>query len=77
MTTAPATDTRRRTTTGDNLDHWWCCDPDRALCGADLTDHTDGTDPDCVVCEDLLDLPCRTGCNRTKRAPFWRRTKRG
>lgn len=64
MTTPAPGPARHSTTTGDNLDHWWCCDPDRALCGADLTgaDDNDDIDPDCVVCEDLLDVPCRTGC---------------
>jgi hypothetical protein len=64
MTTPTPAPAQPGTTTGDNLDHWWCCDPDRALCGADLTDATedDSIDPNCVVCEDLIDVPCRTGC---------------
>jgi hypothetical protein len=41
----------------DLLDHIWCCDPDRALCGADLSgvEEVDSIRPDraCVVCLDI------------------------
>lgn len=56
-----------RTSSGDGdedrINHWWCCDPFRALCGADLsgcTDENEDEDPCCVVCNDLeaQDLGC-------------------
>lgn len=36
-----------------------CCNPDLALCGADLSDvpNRDRGDP-CLVCFDLEDFPC-------------------
>lgn len=42
----------------DALDHFFCCDPDAALCGADLSDVAerdfDEDSPQmCVVCFDL------------------------
>ena len=47
----------------DELDHWYCCDPDRSLCGRDISDLEECEewscdDHPCVVCEDLVDLPC-------------------
>ncbi|QRQ79160.1 hypothetical protein [Glutamicibacter protophormiae] len=46
------------TESGNNPDifHLYCADPDRALCGEDLSkvEETDGSnEQDCVVCEDL------------------------
>jgi Zn finger protein HypA/HybF involved in hydrogenase expression len=53
----------RRVTSPDDLDHWFCaCNRDVALCGADIAGQPESepvfTDDDCVVCDDLLDLPC-------------------
>ncbi|MET7900624.1 hypothetical protein [Streptomyces sp. NPDC005336] len=52
----------------DELDHVYCCDPDRALCGADLSDVAeivddwDNEDVDvCVVCVDLERRGVRCG----------------
>jgi hypothetical protein len=57
--TAPAPVT---TDTGDSdTVHTYCeCDPDIGLCGEDLTGagYQRDDDPLCVVCEDLLYLPC-------------------
>ncbi|MFE9296569.1 hypothetical protein [Streptomyces niveus] len=57
------------TSTGDHdddLTHTFClCDPDTALCGADLTGTPVSTDPLdllCVVCEDLLPHHCPRCC---------------
>lgn len=47
-----------------DLHHVYCCDPNLAYCGADITDHQ-FIDPSalitCVVCVELeeLDAPCR------------------
>jgi hypothetical protein len=57
-------------TAGDEI-HLWCCDPDRALCGIDLTGHQDEGDafPDewiCAMCAviDNSDMPCGArGCS--------------
>ena len=40
--------------------HYYCeCDPDRALCGLDITDFPETEhEPECVVCVDLGDLRC-------------------
>jgi len=49
------------------LDHVYCCDPDVALCGADLSDHVESsmaTNP-CVLCIALeeIGIVCGTaGC---------------
>lgn len=65
MTTAPAP-APAATTTGDDLDHLYCCDPDTALCGTDISDNTeaDFEHPDCVVCADLevTDVSCSPNC---------------
>ncbi len=51
----------------DALTHEWCCDWPLALCGKNLSadhicpDDGDGCSP-CVVCVDLIDVPCRPGC---------------
>ncbi len=60
-TTAPA-GTR---TSGAELDHYTCCDENRALCGTDVTGAPEiDTDATCVVCIDLeaTDAPCCTDC---------------
>ncbi|MFK0172650.1 hypothetical protein ACIQU5_28025 [Streptomyces sp. NPDC090306] len=46
---------------GDGLTHLWCCDPDTALCGSDLTgdeDLDDDAEVDCIVCLDLEETVC-------------------
>lgn len=57
----------------DELDHLYCCcAPDLGLCGADLsgtpecTDECDGLQ--CLVCDDLMDLPC-SRCGYTIEGP--------
>jgi len=53
---------------GDGWQHIWCCDPDVALCGADLSgvEDSDGEDePVCTDCAiaDALRRPCPVaGC---------------
>jgi hypothetical protein len=46
--------------------HLYCCDPDLALCGEDLTDHDDNAEgPECPPCAviDVVDQPCPVpGC---------------
>lgn len=49
----------------DELDHIYCCDPDRALCGRDISgveeeecEEWSCDDHPCVVCEDLEGRPC-------------------
>lgn len=55
-------------TTNDNsLDHLFCCNPNIALCGADISDEEDVGDDDlddpCPMCELLIDMPCgAAGC---------------
>jgi len=51
----------RQSSSDDDLDHLYCCDPNRALCGSDLTDSpelADDEDENCVVCIDLDEQPC-------------------
>lgn len=45
------------------LAHYYCCDEDTALCGADLSgfENGEGSAPpedECVVCADLERYPC-------------------
>lgn len=51
-----------RTGGSTDLNHIYCCDPDIALCGADVSAHpiVDLDDADCVVCLDLEEQPCPT-----------------
>lgn len=64
------------TGSGDNdLDHIVCCDPNRALCGLDVT-YVDwveesAEEDECVVCVDLWSLP-KTSCGK----PFCRLRQR-
>lgn len=50
----------------DDLSHVYCCDPDTALCGADLsnTPEDESVETDCVVCLDLeaTVAACCAGC---------------
>jgi hypothetical protein len=43
-----------------SLNHIFCCEPDIALCGADISgdEIVDYDDADCVVCLDLEDKTC-------------------
>lgn len=61
MTTATMPTPAETTSTSDVIAHVYCCDPDTALCGHDITDmpEVDGpTANDCIVCLDLHDQPC-------------------
>lgn len=53
-------------TAGADENHIYCCNPDLALCGADLSQTPEDPDSDttCVVCTDLeaSAQPCGTGC---------------
>lgn len=55
--TAPTPTTRRPTEV-----HYYCCDPDRGICGTPLDRHLEGADVTCAVCLDLYSKPCRPGC---------------
>ncbi|MFC9973506.1 hypothetical protein ACFVH6_21690 [Spirillospora sp. NPDC127200] len=52
----------------ESVEHLYCCDPNRALCGVDITDDEDLGDaetdgPECPLCEVLIDQPCGVpGC---------------
>ena len=50
----------RQGSADDDLSHIYYCDPDRALCGADLADvpEIEDDDTDCIVCLDLEEQPC-------------------
>jgi hypothetical protein len=58
---APAPHTTRNTT---NVDHLYCCNPNLALCGDDLTAVPEGREHDtlCALCvlADDLGHPCST-----------------
>jgi hypothetical protein len=45
-----------------DLDHFFCyCNPDKGLCGTNLTDYPfldDDEEVDCVVCLAMVDMPC-------------------
>jgi hypothetical protein len=48
------------------LDHWYCCDPRVALCGAAIVEWDDDEvcpEHECVVCRDLLEVPCSPRCD--------------
>jgi len=54
----------RATSDGTDLNHIYCCDPDTALCGTDVSGQpeTDLDEANCVVCLDLEDQPCCPTC---------------
>lgn len=54
-----------RSSVGDDLDHIYCCDPNIALCGTDISDQPedDNAEGTCVVCLDLEFALCRL-CRR-------------
>jgi hypothetical protein len=60
--TAPAPERAATEQAADDLTHSVChCDPDRALCGTNVTDSEWADDDEeltCVVCLDLVDQPC-------------------
>jgi hypothetical protein len=52
---------------GTDLDHIYCCDPDVALCGTDISDAPEidpNSEINCVVCADLEFQPCALCCPR-------------
>lgn len=62
---------------GDDLVHYFCCDPDRAMCGEDLTgafvddgDEDDGDD--CQACVDVLDVGEPCGAPLCRLRVWWR-----
>lgn len=58
LATAPAPAT---SDTGSDTCHVFCCDPDIALCGEDVSDVPEvpaGVGDDCIVCLDLETQPC-------------------
>lgn len=66
---------------GDGLRHDICCDPNRGLCGADMSTGlwVDGYDADspenCIVCEELwkTQRPCgAVGCRLRRIVRRWR-----
>lgn len=58
MTTAIAP-SPAATSVGSDLNHLYCCDPDTALCGLDVSALPEvDDDTDCVVCLDLEDTEC-------------------
>lgn len=62
-----AVDSHSPDSDGD-LTHYYCCDENRAFCGADLTDAPfveSADDALCIVCEDLDDFICEvSGCSK-------------
>ncbi|WP_433225542.1 hypothetical protein [Actinomadura formosensis] len=66
---APLPDTAPPGRGDDDVEHLYCCDPDRSLCGLDISGHEDHTDePEseevCPWCKALeaLGLPCGPDC---------------
>jgi hypothetical protein len=57
LDTAPAPTTP---STSLDLTHVYCCNPDLALCGEDVsnTPEVDQDEQLCMVCEDLEEQPC-------------------
>lgn len=54
------------TDSDDGLVHWYCCNPDVALCGSDISE-SEPADPDeevnCVDCNVLYYKPCSPTCD--------------
>ena len=65
---APAPAGAGPTDTDDPFDHAYCCDPDTALCGADISDNEYGEEQDnpCPLCEliEARGVLCGEGCTR-------------
>jgi len=60
MTTATAP-APSPTNLGNPTVHVFCCNPDRALCGHDVSNDPEVPNPtpnDCIVCLDLEEQPC-------------------
>ncbi|MEV6165728.1 hypothetical protein AB0L71_28210 [Streptomyces sp. NPDC052052] len=54
------------TTSNSELGHIYCCNPDLALCGTDISDMAEidaEEEVDCIVCNDLEAHPCPTCAN--------------
>ena len=69
MTTATAP-SPTTTSVGEDLNHLYCCDPDLALCGLDVSALPEvDDDTDCVVCLDLEDADCDCGEGEAARPP--------
>ncbi|MET4670773.1 hypothetical protein [Streptomyces sp. PvR018] len=65
MNTSLAPAPVKATNGGSDLDHIYCCDPDLALCGTDVSDVPEidaDSDINCVVCADLDGGPCSPNC---------------
>lgn len=85
MTAATLPDSRPAPTSSgdDDPDHYYCCDPDIAMCGADLTGVDDigddgVVDPLCPLCAYVEDhyLPCPVpGCAGRATGPVERRIR--
>jgi hypothetical protein len=60
-------DTLPRPSDSDNLDHYFCCNPNIAMCGRDLTGFEYVPEGEisknlCVVCADLGSHACGCAC---------------
>ncbi len=62
MTATQAIPKPRSTPPSEAINHIYCCNPDLALCGVDVSAHpvVDIDDADCIVCLDLEDQTCPT-----------------
>lgn len=50
--------------TDDPDHHYYCCNPDVALCGTDLTGHPYVDDEvTCLICLAVEDYPCTVTCD--------------
>lgn len=61
MTTDQAQATEQTAALDSDMNHVYCCDPNTAWCGTDISNHpevSEDTPLDCIVCADLEDLPC-------------------
>lgn len=60
MDAAATLPAQARTSGPTNINHIFCCDPDTALCGADISgdEIVDYDEADCVVCLDLEHQTC-------------------
>lgn len=72
MTTAAPATAPTATAVGNDLNHIYCCDPDVALCSADISSHVevDYDEANCVVCVNLEESGARCArCGFTWRQP--------
>lgn len=59
--TTTSTEPAISTTSDSGMNHIFCCDPDTAWCGTDVSNDSEvgpDTEIDCVVCAELEDQPC-------------------